>query len=323
MANWDNCSSQCINCVDGIGYSAPISLSNGDYCLVLLNASGRITDQLYKQVFSDTNIDISDEIIIFCHEYKEGHPYGSKIEDFQCLRKIYKNLEFYLFPGEAPNKERNYPFWVVTQINNYPRQKDLWIPSWDELKRSQSKGPTLVKYRIAHLFLPFHIDFQALEIITNENRKREYAKEVIKEYQDRRNGNSPFLQLLADLQFLVAKEDEIKFDSGITIATSLSDKDLPDEKCLKELIEEAELQSDRLKEFCKSLGFNENTWVPTPTVIDFFEALDKAVICNSPDCFLEAIGKKINGKDFDQWFVQWFAQLEELIDRLEGGIGAQ
>lgn len=313
MTNWDACSGRCTECTCGINHSRSIEIGNLNYSLVLVDASERIKDSHYREVFNYMEINESDEIIIFCHEYTDNNQYGSETKDLQDLKNEYKNLKFRLFHGEGADEKKNYPFWVVTQINNWLGQGNAYIPTWEELKFGKSRNPNSIKHIIAHLLLPFHIDFQALQEITDE-KKQGYASEVIEEYKQR--GNHPFLRLLADLQFLVMGKGEIKIDGGDTISTSLSEGSLPYGKSLKGLAEEARLQDEWLEEHRKSLGF-QDSWELGRDIVAFFKAMDEAVNSNSPDCFLKAIERKINDKNFDQWFVHWFNQLELLVDQIK------
>lgn len=194
-------------------------------------------------------------------------------------------------------------------------------------KKKQIKGITILKHRIAHLFLPLDIDFQGLREVTDQQKRREYAKEIIDDYRNR-CADYPFLQLLADLHFLVSKANEITLDTGVTVGKSLSDESLPDGKCVKEVLEEAGVAfpSD-LKQKLKQICAFKNDWSfdPDAEIAKFLCALDKAVKENSPDDFLKIVDSGVNGFN-GQSFHQWLAELDKALDELrealpgEGGV---
>lgn len=182
---------------------------------------------------------------------------------------------------------------------------------------------SILKHRIAHLFLPIDIDLQGLREVREPKRRREYASEIIEDY--RTHGAHLLLQLLADLQFLMIRQGEIQFatsQAGDRVYTSMNDDSLPDRKCVKEVLKEAGVKfpSD-LKQKCAFK--NDWSFNPDADIARFLCALNEAVKKGSPDDFLKIVDNGVNGfngRSFHQWFVQLMDALDNALDKLRDEI---
>ncbi len=165
-----------------------------------------------------------------------------------------------------------------------------------------------IRYRICHLWLPLYLDLQQIIKTTDIKQRRDYARQIIEEYrenQDKENHNHPFLQLLADFNFLVTGEEETA-----DIKTSLNSDTLPGGKSVKDIFKEAELEYEELEQFIKHAPLKK-----------FLESLDRA---NTPDKLLDIIDKDVNGfdaREFNDQVSQLDKNLTELESKLKEKLG--
>lgn len=173
--NWKNCSGIGIcdkkveNCSVNVKHS--IGFQFQDYYLVLVTTEGEINQGCYEKLLQNIKANKDDNIIIFCHEFRNGHRYGSTESTMIALQANYKNLRFRLFPGGEDDKSSNYPFWLAIQINEFlgeNKTQSKWrMPTWVELekeaeKKSLIKPLSILKHRIIHMFSPVDNDLQML-----------------------------------------------------------------------------------------------------------------------------------------------------------------
>jgi hypothetical protein len=98
----------------------------------------------------------------------------------------------------------------------------------EKFSKQTIKNFSLLKHRIAHLFLPLDIDLQGIYEVSKQSKDE--AVKYLKEVLENKNKNPTFYrQKLADLQFMVAK---VKGVGG----TSLTENDLPDNKSILDLL---------------------------------------------------------------------------------------
>lgn len=138
-----------------------------------------------------------------------------------------------------------------SDINNCLNKGDIYSCLLEEgIKKNIIKPFSLLKHRIAHLFLSIDVDLQGIGVLRKQGAKGEMqnAANTPKTYlRDVLNNKEKayYRQRLADLQFLVAKvsvgveEPFLKCDpepSGEAVSSALSESNLPDGKAMVDLI---------------------------------------------------------------------------------------
>jgi len=215
---WEDCEKKCTKENIGTNFSEPIKKNKKGYSIILVTASGPIEKKNYENIFKDSGIKPEDSIIIFSHESRSDHPAGTREGTLQDLKTTYNQLKFRLFIGAGPSEEKNYPYWLIFNVNlNINKIQEWNAPEWKELekeaqKKSVVKSLSLLKHRIAHLWLPLDIDLQGIMECWNAGRKDaacKYLEDVLEDKKDKtkEQNDKPtyayYRQKLADLQYIV------------------------------------------------------------------------------------------------------------------------
>ena len=281
-------------------------------------------DQEWQKVQKElADADVREVYVVFHATWIQGY-LGVKENILSKLTRMWTSIE--IFSDDFSRLESDSIWRSLSRLILSLQEPNREV-LFDELARCIKKELTLVqrlsilKYYVAHLFLPLDIDFQALQQFKDEGRQKEYATKIIEEYKSRKNDQNkgyPFLQLLVDLQFLVTKTDGIKVEDESTVKKS-SDTELPDGKCLKDFVEKAQLQDAHLRELWRAWEVLGDDWEmdKEAPIVQFLKELDYAVVNNNPGGFVKTVCTGIDGMEFHKWFEGWFSKFEEVLDQLE------
>jgi hypothetical protein len=139
--------------------------------------------------------------------------------------------------------------------------------SWKSVEQPHLSKPfSLLKHRVAHLFLSIDVDLQGIEVLTGQ-RKREMKEtqntpeDYLRDVLEGKNGDY-YRQKLADLQFIVAKvnvgEEKPSINcngktSGDLAKASISEENLPGGKSILGLIPEEKRDDENIMSLLQRL----------------------------------------------------------------------
>jgi len=232
----------------------------------------------------------------------------------------------------------------------YKNETKKAIEYFDKLAGLIKKKPTvsnfsLLKHRIAHLFLPLDIDLQGISE-AEDAKKIEYLKEALRE----KKNNHYYRQKLADLWYMVIKEDfeGRKINEYKIVKPRDSTQLLANDKAIIDLIKESGKQ-DKVKDlwevFLDLCGIEYNSRKPfenkfsmiNSPISSFMCLLDKKIEKNMINMIekgdVEEIlnyfsklndnkGCKVKGANPEmiKSFHDWFCALDNCLDKIRKGL---
>jgi hypothetical protein len=277
------------------------------------------------------------------------HTTGMKMKSQNIICQLKKNFQnvkiYWSFYSHIPDETSLWKVLSDLIWALYKNKTDKAIEYFDKLAGLIKKKPivpnfSLLIHRIAHFFLPLDIDLQGISE-AEDAKKIEYLKEALRE----KKNNHYYRQKLADLWYMVIKEDfeGRKINEYEKVKPRDSRQLLANDKAIIDLIKESGKQ-DKVKDlwevFLDLCGIKYNSRKPfenkfsmiNSPISSFMCLLDKKIEKNminmieKPDVeeilnyFME--GWKVEGANPEiiKSFHDWFCALMDCLEKIREGL---
>ncbi len=86
--------------------------AGGEYNVLIVDTGGVFGNEYWKMLCGEFCLNNESDIVVYSHEAWTGNKYG-------CSHEILSDTgyKYQLFHGDNPDKQKNYPLWIIEKVN--------------------------------------------------------------------------------------------------------------------------------------------------------------------------------------------------------------